>query len=385
MYSIELKGEPIERGRAYGEGLRMQIQNHIERFWQGITEGSGQDPHAFVRMWLSEMNFIPAIERWTPSLLDEVRGIGEGAGLDLETILAWQFLDELGWYIQYIFLPRIQSKTPEINTPGMACSTFGVFAQDGHPTLLAQNWDSHVLLDGSQTLLHIKYPNSEYELYVLAAAGRIGPFGVSSRGVGVCLNSLNEFLNYSPTGLPVTFIGRGVLEQPDYQSALAFVQNVQHATGQTYAVGGQEGVAVFECSANQVCRYVPETGANRVVHTNHPIANTDLRLSDLELRKLSQPLQTERNKKENNTTTRFDCICKRLGSTSQVGIDTAEAILRSHDTPDAPVCNHPKPGSQGATMMGMVMEFKSPPVLHVAAGRPCEAEFSVHTFQELQR
>lgn len=382
MYSIELKGTPIERGRAYGESLRTQIQNHIERFWNGITEGSGQDPHAFVRMWLGEMNFIPAIERWTPGLLDEVRGIGEGAGLDLETILAWQFLDELGWYIQYIFLPRIQSKPPEISTPGMACSTFGVFARNGHPTMLAQNWDSHVLLDGSQTLLHIKYPGSEYELYVLAAVGRIGPFGMSSRGIGVCLNSLNEFLNYSPTGLPVAFIGRGVLEQPDYQSALDFVQRVPHATGQTYAVGGQEEVAVFECSANQVCRYVPDTGANRVVHTNHPLVNTDLRLSGLE--KLSQPIQTERNKKENNTTTRFNCISERLGTTNPVSIETARAILSSHDAQDAPVCNHPKPESQGATMMGMIMEFTSPPVLHVASGRPCEIEFSAHTFQGSQ-
>jgi isopenicillin-N N-acyltransferase like protein len=384
MYSMELKGGPLERGRAYGESLRMQLRNHIEGFWQGITQGSGQDPHAFVRMWLSEMNFIPAIKRWTPGLLDEVRGIGEGAGLDFETILSWQFLDELGWYIQYIFLPRIQGKPPRIDTPDMACSTFGVFAREGHPTLLAQNWDSHILLDGSQTLLHITYPNSEFDLYVLAAAGRIGPFGVSSRGIGVCLNSLNEFLNFSPAGLPVTFIGRGVLEQPDYQSALAFVQNVQHATGQTYTVGGQEGIAVFECSANQVCRYVPETGANRVVHTNHPIVNTDLRLSDLELEKLSQPPQTERNKKESNTTTRFNSICERLGSTNQVSIETAKSILGSHDTLDAPVCNHPKPESQGVTMMGMIMEFTSPPVLHVSAGRPCETEFSVHTFQKLQ-
>ena len=382
MYSIELEGEPRQRGRAYGETLRWQIRNHIERFWQGISQGSGQDPQAFIRMWLSEVNFIPAIERWTPTLLEEVRGIGEGAGLDFESILAWQFLDELGWYFQYLYLPRSQQNMPGEILDGMACSTFGVIDREGGSIMLAQNWDSHILLDGSQTLLHIHYPNSEYELYVLTAAGRIGPFGISSRGVGVCLNSLNEFLNYSSAGLPVAFVGRGILEQADYASALTFVQSVQHATGQTYSVGGQEGVTIFECSANQVSQYAPGTGSSQVVHTNHPIVNTDFRILPMEVKKQPQVFQTERQTKEINSITRFNCIQERLESAHSVSVETAQAILRSHDSPSFPVCSHPKPDSLGATMLGMIMEFTSPPVLHLAPGRPCETEFKTYTFQD---
>ncbi len=380
MYIVEMEGEPRQRGQQYGEALRPQIQQHVEDFWQGISQGSGQDPKTFIHMWLGEMNFLPAIEKWTPTLLDEVRGIGEGAGLDYETILSWQFLDELGWYLLYKAPPRTGAQPSEETLPHTGCSSFGTFSHDGLPTLLAQNWDSNIFLDGSQTLLHIRYPNQEYEMYVPVAAGRIGPFGVSSRGIGVCLNSLNEYVNYSPSGLPVNFVGRGILEQPDYASAVSFVQNVQHATGQTYSIGGVEGISIFECSANQVRRYVPEKSSSNIVHTNHPIANTDLRLSPADLENLPQASREEQKTKETNTRTRFNCITDRLESAQPANLDTARAVLRSHDSASFPVCRHPRPDYPVVTMIGMITEFSSPPIFHVASGRPCETEFQTFTF-----
>jgi len=375
MYFVELQGSPRLRGQAYGETLRTEIHKHIEQFWQGITQDSGQDPGELIRDWLNSTNFLPAVQHWTPDLFEEVAGIGEGAGLDFNTIFSWQLLDELGWYIQAIYLPRLQGNAPH------QCSTLAAGPQAGGTTLLAQNWDSHVLLEGSQTLLHVRYPGHEKELYVLTAAGRIGPFGLSSRGIGVCLNSLNEFLNFSALGLPVVFMGRGILEQPDYDQALAFVQTAPHATAQNYTLGGAGRVASFECSANQVHRYLPHPGAARLAHTNHPLSSTDFRLTPDELEALSPVARAERQTKELNSTTRFNCIQSRLGTDDRpVDLELAKEILRSHDSPDFPVCGHIRPDYPGATMMGMVMEFSTPPVIHVASGRPCQTEFKPYFF-----
>jgi len=377
MYSVELQGTPRLRGQAYGETLRTEIHKHIGQFWQGITRDSGQDPDDLIQDWLNSTNFLPAVKRWTPDLLEEVAGIGEGAGLDFNTIFSWQLLDELGWYIQAIYLPRLQRKAPH------QCSTLAAGPQAGRATLLAQNWDSHVLLDGSQTLLHIRYPDQAKELYVLTAAGRIGPFGLSSRGIGVCLNSLNEFLNFSAQGLPVVFVGRGVLEQPDYERALAFVQAAPHATAQNYTLGGAAQIASFECSANQVSRYIPQPGAARLAHTNHPLNSSDFRLSPADLEALSPAGRAERQTKELNSTTRFNCIQSRLAHPDRpVDLELAQEILRSHDSPDFPVCGHIRPDYPGATMMGMIMEFSTPPLLHVASGRPCETEFKSYSFED---
>jgi isopenicillin-N N-acyltransferase-like protein len=381
MYRAELRGLPRQRGRAYGETFRQQISHHIDYFWHGISQGSGQEPKEFIRAWLNEVNFIPTIERWTPSLLEEVRGIGEGAGLDFETIFSWQLLDELGWYINYIFLPRQKELSADTMPDVTQCSSFGVSSLGGRPAILAQNWDSHIFLEGSQALLHIRYPGDELEIYSIAAIGRIGPFGLSSRGIGLCMNSLNEFVNYSPSGLPVVFLSRGVLEQPDYRSAVSFLQRAPHATGQAYAVGGQGEIRVYECSANQVCRYFPGGGLEWVVHTNHPLVNTDLRITQDKLDSQSQAFKSDRKEKEANSFTRFDNIYHRMAKASpSINIETIQNISCSHDSVPYPVCRHPKQDSIITTMFGMIMEFTEPPILQIAPGRPCESSFETLHF-----
>lgn len=376
MYTVELTGQPRQRGQAYGEAFRQPIRDHIEHFWNGISKGSGQDPRIFIHMWLHETNHLPAIERWTPSLLEEVRGIGEGAALDFETIFSWQLLDELGWYINYIFLPRLRGYSPAQDDPGFQCSSFGISSVDGRPAILAQNWDSHILLDGSQALLHIRYPANGLEIYSIAAIGRIGPFGLNNRGIGLCLNSLNEFVNFSASGLPVVFLSRGVLEQPDYRSAVSFLRQAPHATGQAYALGGPGEVGVYECSANQVTQYLPVGGDAWIVHTNHPLVNLDLRIPLDQLEDQPPAFKAERKEKEANSFTRFANISSRMAQAqSFVTVETIQRIACSHDSSAYPVCRHPRQDSLITTMFGMIMELTTPPVLHIAPGRPCESGF----------
>ena len=49
---------------------------------------------------LGATRFVPAIEASTPELLEEVRGIAEGAGVSFERILAYNLMDEEWWYSQ---------------------------------------------------------------------------------------------------------------------------------------------------------------------------------------------------------------------------------------------------------------------------------------------
>ena len=49
---------------------------------------------------LAATRFVPAIEASTPELLEEVRGIAEGAGVSFERILAYNLMDEEWWYSQ---------------------------------------------------------------------------------------------------------------------------------------------------------------------------------------------------------------------------------------------------------------------------------------------
>ena len=91
-----------------------------DRFCSHRTEGESAD--RFVAAFLGGTDFVSAIERWTPDLLDEVRGIAQGAGIDHETMLAFQLFDEV-W-------AQGESVTAH------HCTAIGVPATDGQPTLL---------------------------------------------------------------------------------------------------------------------------------------------------------------------------------------------------------------------------------------------------------
>jgi isopenicillin-N N-acyltransferase like protein len=217
MRILDLAGTPRQRGQVHGEQLRTEIATVLAGWQLDIERSTRQPVGPYIERFLTETDFLPAIERWTPGLLAEVEGIAEGANQPFETVLALQFMDEDWWFRESI-------------SPREHCSGFGIFGQGAAP-ILAQNMDIHTLTDGYQTLLHIQHDG--FESYVFSFAGFIGLTGLNSRPVGICCNTLSQ-LNYAPDGLPVAFIVRGVLEQPDLDAAEKFLRSIRHASGQNY-------------------------------------------------------------------------------------------------------------------------------------------------------
>ncbi|MCJ7624255.1 MAG: hypothetical protein MUO76_12190, partial [Anaerolineaceae bacterium] len=95
---IELKGSGRARGLAHGEALRADIHELFGNWKENIRQDMGMDPDVFLEQMLTETDFIPAVKRWTPELLDEVEGIAEGAGVDFNTVFARQLSDEEIWF-----------------------------------------------------------------------------------------------------------------------------------------------------------------------------------------------------------------------------------------------------------------------------------------------
>ena len=136
---------------------------------------------------LGATRFLPAIEAATPDLLEEVRGIAEGAAVSFERILAFNLMDEEWWYSQ-------------ARGHRHACSLVAIAAGEGRGALLAQNMDLPEVMDGGQAVLRSTTPDGG-QTVVLTAAGMIGLTGCSSDGLGVCVNTLS-MLNHSPDRAP---------------------------------------------------------------------------------------------------------------------------------------------------------------------------------------
>jgi isopenicillin-N N-acyltransferase like protein len=359
--TLTLTGTPRERGQMHGTALKHVILRAIDAWKEDLRQYSGKDPNESIVQFMTDTDLVAATEKWAPQLLEEVKGIGDGAGVDFNTIFMYQCMDEEWWFGAHSLFKR-----------ALQCSGLGCYREGKTPALLAQNMDVPNYNDDFKILLRIKNEESSVESFVFSVAGLIGLNGLNNQPLGICCNTLLE-LNYAPKGLPVAFIVRSVLEQPTLEKAIRFIRRIKHASGQNYIMADSEKVVDFECSANKVCQYTPYKGARRVYHTNHTITNSDLASWSEEerTRMAKEPKGTSR--------ARFDVLEKELKDPSRtVNVKTIKSILASHE---GPVCTHNTHKPKGSCTLGtLIMSMSNPPELHLAPGPPCSTEFRTYKF-----
>jgi hypothetical protein len=350
---IELAGTPYERGRIHGRTLKPEIQELIKR-WQADIEKSNSVPAAaYIRKLLEASDFMPAIERWTPGLLDEVRGIADGAGVDFRTMFAFQLLDET--WVMTSDLGRSK------------CTSIAARKRGSRPAFVAQTLDIPVFYKGFQTVLRIRGSSGEPDALVFTIPGVIAANGLNDRSVAVCVNAITQ-LAHSTSGLPVDFVVRGILRQKTYEDAVRFLKEIRPAAPQNYVIGGPEQAASFERSANRIAEYLPFAGAEFTFHTNHPLANDDYDPSFIaRVNQSGMPLET------------FKALCPRFNFLQASFKDNTAALdpavlKRVFADRDSKINNE---RTYGCT----IMVLGDRPELQIAPGRPDEVPFQVLGFE----
>jgi len=370
-----VEGSPVNRGLIYGETLRTEIRELIELWKQNLERNTGMPAEDFITKFLDHTGYLPAIQRFTPGLLEEVRGIAKGSGNSYDTIFAFQLLDEL-----------------ILNAGDVAghCSSIGVDKTETKPALLGQNWDIEGFVHGFQTVLHVKEEGSDIESLVFTYAGMIAAFGVNNRGIGVCLNSL-PILRYAQTGLPVAYVIRGILANPTIDGALDFVRTIDHASPQNYLIGDFERIVDLECSSGKVVQFSVAGNPGVVFHTNHPLVNDDysskytVLLGDRERgERTDESYHAAVGFMEQNSGTRFLTLEKELGAlpAEEITVDRIKSILASHDSSDHPICMDLGDETKLTSIVSTVIELSGDPQFHVAFGPPDVTPYMTYTFSD---
>lgn len=363
---IELQGNGYQRGLQHGKLLKTEIAEVFKKWKKDIETNTKQNADTMIDNFFHSTNFEPAIKKWTPEIYEEIKGIAESSGQTFKDVYCFQLMDEFWVYNDKI-------KNMEVNH----CSGIGVAASGSKPAYIAQNLDVPSFMNGSQVLLHIKAYKNEPEQYLLSSAGLIAMNGINSKGIGVTVNTLMA-LSASSDGLPVACVVRGILLKKDKKSALDFLQNIKHASGQNYILGTVDSIYDFEASANKVVRFIPVVNNPSIVyHTNHPISNDDLK-----------PWHKERIEKlltgetVNSSTTRFIALKNRLDiNNPNFSDNTIKETLRSKDSEKYPVCIAYKNDNGGAfTFSSIIYTFGKNPTVQITNGSPDQSEYVLHKF-----
>jgi isopenicillin-N N-acyltransferase like protein len=360
MHILKLSGTPLERGRVHGEQLRNEIREQIDWFRNLLQEyGQVKPDDIFARV--PGLGWLAAIERWTPHLLDEMRGIAEGSGLPYLDILSWNHCQEIFWAV------FSEHSFPQSGYTLSGCSTLGDIGDSQHPTILAQNADTTIFWHGHQTILRFCEGDSDVEEILLSYPGLIGIYGMNSQGIGLCVNAMFYRLNNSLRGLGTPFIGRAVLAKRSYQEAELFLHSVTHASANTLTLGGPGSVTAYEVSANQIRPFRPPSQPGRTYHTNHEMVNDDFR-SGVD------------RAPDQNSLDRLKVLQEMLALVKNpLTVSDVKTILRSHGE-NIPLCRHEDDPYGSMTTYSIIMECSNRPALHVSFGPPCREEYQTFDF-----
>jgi isopenicillin-N N-acyltransferase like protein len=365
MPVLVVEGGPRERGRASGEALRSKIADCLDSIDRAGEKDRGIPAREFRARFLGETSFGEAIRRRTPELLDEVRGIAEGANQPFERMLYAQLMDEEWVYAR--------NKKYEMEADAGHCTGFAV--RQGEGAIVAQNMDLGQWLDGYQAVVRHIDRDAGFDIQVLTFAGYLGLCGMNRNGPAVCCNTLLD-LDSNSAGLPVAFIFRTLVQSASVADAEKHVRAFPHASGQNYVIGGRDGVASLECSARQVAGFRPAELTDRVYHTNHALANKDTSYMD---RHAKGPTIAERCRSPSSPA-RLASVATRIGNRdTTIDVATAMDTLRAKDDPAAPVCrdgnNSAEDAQIGFTFGSIICEISDDPAMHVAAGPPCQSSY----------
>ncbi|MCW3836959.1 C45 family autoproteolytic acyltransferase/hydrolase [Sphingomonas canadensis] len=357
MPVIDLSGPPREAGRRHGEAMRARIAEILDLWQETAQLPPGMGFADAQELLLTETGCVDQIRRHIPALLEEIAGIAEGANQDPRLVLAFQLGDEARWFFRDRFAAPGER--------GDRCSAIGARGEGDRPAIVAQNIDVGSWADGMQLLLRTRDPEDGAEALIFTVAGMVAMNGVSGRGFGMCCNTLLQ-LAPDPGGLPVAAVVRRTLASASLEDAHRFLTAIPHASGQNYLLGGRAGVYNLECCGTGATPYRLGDRADRVVHTNHPLACADIRAA------LDPLLETSSRRRLDSLMERF---AARQGASS---VEEAMAVLRARDDADFPVCRETELDERDPywmTIGATVFEIGETVKLHVAGGPPTQSDF----------
>jgi isopenicillin-N N-acyltransferase-like protein len=335
---VRAEGTHRELGRQHGEQAAEQIRAHVDHIGRSREQ-----------LQLQALQFKPLFEKYCPHLLDEITGLGEGAGITLAEALA----------------VNIRGELRKANAEGCTTYVIGRKGTAAGEILIGQNSDMGKRNIELGYMLHLK-PKDKPQVLIWTFGGMIGYHGMNSAGVAIFENALSDD-GAVPAGrfaMPHYPVKRRILESSRLDEVLKIFRNIPLASNKNYVMcDGAGGILDVEATTAgpEILR---DEGAGFLAHSNHFVC---ARYVNRESRDAGLPDSIQRLDRIN------ELIRAELGS---VTVDRIKTYLSDHSNHPTSICRHPQTPQRGPerTVASMIAE-PAHGRMHVALGNPCESSF----------
>lgn len=248
MTTIQVEGEPRERGRQHGDLARDQVALSVERYMERFSHFAGLTPKDARRR---AVEFASVIEAYDPEILEEIEGVAEGAGFKKEDLLAVNCRSE------------VMFGTAPLNE----CTSFALqpdVTANGH-TYVGQNWDWAPDIKDTLILICIRQ-DPKPTVVLLDEAGMVGRMGINSAGIALSTNTLIS--EQRQMGVPYNVLLRGILNSTTMSDAIAALVRPRRAISANYLLAHGHGQTIdIEASPIHIDHIAPRNGI--ITHGNH--------------------------------------------------------------------------------------------------------------------
>ncbi len=301
------------------------------------------------------LRYADLIGDYDYSLIEEMQGIADGAGVEFRDILAINVRTEVMYGLGELHAAE--------------CSAFAALPEavaNGH-TLLGQNWDWHPAALDCCVVLSIEQQDRPNILTVVEA-GLLAKMGMNSAGVGVATNALVSDIDRGEPGIPYHVLLRSILNSGTFDEAVDKVRSAHRASSANFLIAASDGRAIDLETApggpEHVFSIEPSGGV--VGHANCFIA-PDVTITD----------ETERLRPLGKIRQRT--IEAHLRSAADgIHADYMKDVLADHENHPHSMCRHPveevAPMDQSATVASVVMDLNEQ-TMWVADGQPCSQPY----------
>jgi len=350
---VEVRGSAYEMGRQHGEQAAELVRSYLLL----IERLTGQPRGLLCR---NAMRFLPYIRALSEPLVDEVRGLADGAGISLEEAMLCQVRGEAAqvWEDGQV-PPQVVSEKP--NRPG-GCTAFALRGQatKGGNVLVGQNQDLAPEFSEVSIMLRVRPSDGRPRALMYTFAGQLGYFGMNEYGVTNYANAVYDF-KWQP-GLNHYPLKRAILEQHSVREGVDLARRHRVCSAANIVTSdGQGQIVDIECRPEGVALYAGEH-SDAIVHTNHYLTEE---FRPLETGSLPDSFARHRRLSE--------LIRQNWGG---VTVELLREMLADHEGDPAGICRHGAGGMH--TTSGHIAEPQKG-LLHVRRGHGCLGSWKTYT------
>lgn len=338
--------DPYERGKQHGS----QVAERIANICVGYRQAFEKKGYTWEETRHMAMEYVPFLEATMPDLLQEARGIADGAGIGLDVIMILN--------ARYEML-KFRREVDYFDSNECTCFGLEPEATKDRETIGGQNWDKQEYVGKELYVIHIDEENGT-RIMGITEPGQLLRTGMNSHGLSLNCSTLLSTSDRRGISIPTNFMRRRLLQCKSLEEACGLLDSFESDVSLNYVLTSRCGKAVvYETTPGENYKLYPSRGI--ITQGNDILANP----------LIDRFIPADKDHPRHFRGQRLNELLKKKGG--EITAEYIQECLRDHYGYPGSICNHST--DRGLVTIASVLYCVTRGYGLICWGNPCKGEY----------